>query len=76
MAENEVKGSPFVDDPGMYGKKIENIPKPKRDFGIDTEDTLFWDLAAVDATTSVDMSEINKFTNISDNRNELYSLID
>lgn len=76
MAENEVKGSPFVDDPGMYGKKIENVPKPKRDFGIDTEDTLFWDLAAVDATTSVDMSEINKFTNISDNRNELYSLID
>jgi len=76
MADNEVKGSPFVDDPSIYNKKLETVPKPEKKFGVDTDQTLLYDIASVQGSASIDMSEIDKFTNISDNRNELYALID
>lgn len=76
MTDKEVQGSPFVDDPSIYNKKLETVPKPQKKFGVDTDQTLLYDISAVDSASSIDMSEIDKFTNISDNRNELYSLID
>jgi len=75
MTDIETTGSAFAEDPLLYGKQIETVPKPEKTFGVDTHDTLLTDLASVQAS-QIDMSEINKFTNISDNRNELYSLID
>lgn len=76
MENKEVTGSPFVEDPSIYGKKLETVPIPEKKFGVDTDQTLLYDIASIQGTSSIDMSEIDKFTNISDNRNELYSLID
>ena len=74
MGNNETE-KPFEERPDLYAREIKNVPKPEKNIGIDTNDTLFWDLASVTAS-QIDMSEIEKFTNIADNRNQLYSLID
>lgn len=73
--ENNKTGKPFENRPDLYAREITNVPKPEKNIGIDTDDILFWDLASVQAS-QIDMSEIEKFTNIADNRNQLYSLID
>lgn len=73
--EDKRNETPFEKKVEIYGKQIETIPKPERNIGIDTDNTLLWDLASVQAER-IDLSEIDKFTNISDSRNQLYSLID
>lgn len=75
MAENKNENTPFVNDSNIYGKKIKAVPKPEKNIGIDLNDTLMSDLAAVQAS-QIDIGEIEKFTNVSDDRNMLYSVID
>jgi len=72
MDENN---SAIVNDSEMYGKKIISVPIPEKNIGVDTKNTLIGDLAYAQ-TSQVDYGEINKFSNISDDRNQLYSLID
>ena len=71
MAENNA----FVKDDTLYGKTIETVPKEPKNIGIDVDASLIYDLANLDASQR-DLSEIEKFTNISTDRNTLYSLID
>lgn len=75
MEDKNKQDSPFEKNVELYGKELKNVPKPERNIGVDTENSLLWDLASVQAER-VDLSEIEKFTNISDSRNQLYSLID
>ena len=69
--ENEV----FVKNDDLYGKEIKNAPRAEKNIGIDTEDSLIWDIASA-TSSQVDMQEIEKFTRITNDRNTLYSLID
>ena len=66
----------FVKDDELYGKNIETIPNPQKNIGIDTDDTLLWDLASIQGSQSVDIGELEKFTTLAGDRNQLYSLID
>lgn len=67
--------SAFVKDTELYGKKIVSVPKPAKNIGIDTDENLISDLA-VAQTSQINYGELDKFTSISDDRNQLYSLID
>lgn len=66
----------FVDDSDIYGKNIKTVPKPKNNIGIDTENKMIDDLSSVVGSQSIDMAELEKFTTLSGDRNQLYSLID
>ena len=81
MDENEVKNqeqeqSAFEYDDGLYGKKIEPTPVPEKNIGVDTDDILVQTLAEDGISSKVDVSAIEKFTSISQNRNEVYTLLD
>ena len=65
----------FIKNDELYGKEIKSVPKPEKNIGIDTEDSLIWDISAAQSS-QIDMQEIEKFTRITNDRNTLYSLID
>lgn len=58
------------------GKKIKPIPKPEKNIGLDVSDE-FWDamMAAGDANV-IDIGAINNFSQISNNRETLYQVLD
>ena len=68
--------SPFEQNDLLYNKKIETEPKPKVEIGIDLEDQIYNNIIDEGAATSIDISEIERFSTLSQNRNQLYSLID
>lgn len=59
----------------LYGKKINPVPMPPVDIGIDTDNKLIWDLDAVQSSR-VDTASINSLTSVSQRRDELYTMID
>lgn len=65
----------IVNDTELYGKKIKSMPVKEKNIGVDLNDTIINDLSTAQSS-QVDFGEIDKFTNISDDRNQLYSLID
>lgn len=58
------------------GQKIKPIPKPEKNIGIDVSDE-FWEamMAAADAN-KIDISAINSFSQLSQNRETLYQVLD
>ena len=58
-----------------YGDRTKPVPKPGIEFGVDTDNTLVYDLAAVDSSR-IDASRINAMTQVSQRRDQLYTMID
>ena len=60
----------------LYGKKTNAVPKPEKNIGVDVKDDFA--KAIIDAASAniLDFSEIEKFTTISQRRDELFSLLD
>lgn len=58
-----------------YGDRTNPVPKPKIEFGVDTDNTLVYDLSAVDSSR-IDSAKINAMTQVSQRRDELYNMID
>ena len=58
-----------------YGNRTRPVPKPSLEIGIDTENRLINDINAVDATR-IDTASINGMTQVSQRRDELYTMID
>ena len=58
-----------------YGDRTKPTPKPGVEFGVDTENTLVYDLSAVDSSR-IDAAKINSMTQVSQRRDELYNMID
>lgn len=58
------------------GKKIKPVPKPEINIGLDVSDA-FWDamMEAADAS-AIDIGAINSFSQISQNRETLYQVLD
>lgn len=65
------------DDNTDIGKTIKSVPKPEVNIGIDTKDTMLQNVAnAIDGGTALDINKINAFTQVSQNREQIYQLID
>lgn len=58
-----------------YGDRTKPVPKPGIEFGVDTDNTLIYDLAAVDSSR-IDAARINAMTQVSQRRDQLYTMID
>lgn len=73
---NENENSVFDSGIDLTGKKIVAKPVPEVNIGIDTSDSMLDDLIYAETSGGVDIGEINKFTQLSDDRNKLYDLLD
>lgn len=68
--------SAYVQDDNFYGKKTETVPKPQLDIGIDYNKTLQNKVISDGIATTLDISLIDSFSNISQSRETVYSLLD
>ena len=66
----------FENQSDLYGKKIKPIPKPKIEIGIDRTNSFTNNIVGEGDSGSIDISKINSFTQISSNRDTVYSLLD
>ena len=68
--------SAYVQDDNFYGKKTETVPKPQLDIGVDYNKTLQNKIISDGIATTLDISLIDSFSNISQSRETVYSLLD
>jgi hypothetical protein len=70
--------SPFetVDNSTTYDKPTKAIPKPEKNIGIDTKDTMFQNIIGAGESSQLDMSQLESFLNVSQSRDQVYTLLD
>lgn len=68
--------SAFVDDDSIYGVKTNPVPKPEKEIGIDTLHKFIDDLYYAGESSHVDISKIDSFSQVSQNRETVYQLLD
>ena len=75
--EEETEERPgFENQSDLYGKKIKPVPKPEIEIGIDRTNSFTNNIIGEGDSGSIDISKINSFTQISSNRDTVYSLLD
>ena len=74
-AESE-DGSAFQVKSDLYGQKIKPVAKPQAEIGIDRTDSFVNNIIEEGDSHQIDMSKIESFTQISNNRNTVYDLLD
>lgn len=68
--------SAFVDDQNQYNRKIKSMPRQPQEIGVDTNNTFFDNIINAGLNSKIDISEIESFTQASQNRNLIYDLLD
>lgn len=79
MAFEDIKGvekSAYEEQPDLYNKQIKTIPAPEREIGVDTKDTLLYNIINAAQNGQLDISMLDGFTSASQNRDSIYSLLD
>ena len=76
MAENLNTKDMYQDESPSLGHKINPIPKPETQIGIDTDDAFYDSIVEGGESAAVDITKINAFTQITDNRETLYETLD
>lgn len=73
----DFKNSPFEAEPQtVQNKRLNPIPKPEVNIGIDTNNGLADVIITAADSNSLDLSTISSFTNLARNRDTVYQLID
>lgn len=72
----ENNNSAFVNDDSLYNSKIVSIPKPEANIGIDTKEVLFDNIVNAGLSSSLDISALESFTQVSQSRDQLYAMLD
>ena len=68
--------SAIIDNKDNYGKKIKPVTAPKQQLSTKPEDDLVNTIIDKGIKGGLDIGEINKFTQISQQREQLYKLLD
>ncbi len=68
--------SAIVKDSDQLGKKIKVQPTPPTDIGTETNNEFLKQIADAGISSQLDLSEINKFTQVGQSRNQMYTMID
>ena len=68
--------SAFVQVTDEYNKKTKAIPKQQASFGIDTSESLFDNIIKAGIASKSDITELESFSQVSQNRNQIYDLLD
>ena len=72
----ENNNSAFVNDDSLYNSKIESIPKPEANIGVDTKEVLFDNITNAGLSSSLDISALESFTQVSQSRDQMYAMLD
>ena len=78
MDKDLIKDTAFSTEDSLYDKKINPIPKPEKEIGIDLTDSVITNIinANEGITSQFDVAALQNFTNVSRSRNELYQTLD
>lgn len=68
--------SVFTDAPDLYGTKIKSVPVPQKNIGIDTNGDFYSALIDGVKSSMVDISKLESFTQVSQNREMMYEVLD
>ena len=60
----------------IFNKKTVAVPVPERNIGIDTDNSFFDNLVNLGLSSKVDLTTIESFSQISQNRNLTYNVLD
>lgn len=66
----------FVNDEQSYDAKIQSIPKPEKNIGIDTKEVFFDNITNAGLASALDISELESFSQVSQSRDQVYSMLD
>ena len=72
----EIEKEVFKSSPDLYGKKIKATPKPPLEIGIDRKDSFVNNILEQGDSSQLDISKINSFLQISQQREVIYDLLD
>ena len=76
MDFDSIKDIAFSENDDLINKKIEPVPSPKEEIGIDLENTIMSNIADTIETSQFDVNSLNSFTQVSRSRNEIYDILD
>lgn len=66
----------YKEDPTEFGHKIKPKAVPETPIGIDTDDSFYDSIVQDGEATAIDINKINAFTQITNNRETLYDVLD
>ena len=72
----ESQNNAFVNDEKVYNSPIKSQPKPEKNIGIDTQEVLFDNIVNAGISSQLDISALESFSNVSQSRDQLYSMLD
>lgn len=75
-ANNKITDDVFVENPKELGGKINPVPKPETVIGIDTDNEFYKTLVEEGEAKAIDITQLNSFTYLSQNREQLYLVLD
>ena len=64
------------DNTDLVGKKVKAIPKEPQEIGIDVDNTFAMQVLDAIGTSTIDLNSIENFSNVSQNRESIFTLID
>ena len=77
MADNTINvNNIYKEDPTEFGHKIQPKVVPETPIGIDTDDSFYDSIVQDGEATAIDINKINAFTQITNNRETLYDVLD
>ena len=76
MDREQIKQTAFRNDEDIYNKNIEPTPIPQKEIGIDLDDTLLSNIVSSTESGQFDVNVVNSFTQVSRNRDVIYSTLD
>lgn len=68
--------TPFIDDESQYGIKTEPKPRKQHEIGVDLHNEFYNNIIDAGLQSKLDISEIESFSQASQNRNLIYDLLD
>lgn len=76
MADQEPEVRGYDKENDLIGTQIKPVPKPEKNIGTDTEGDFYQNILNAGESGQLDLTSIESFTQISQNRNLLYNTLD
>lgn len=76
MDKETIRDTAFVHDDDLYNTKIKPVSVPRKEIGIDLNNTVMSNIADTIETSQFDINALNSFTQVSRSRNEIYNVLD
>lgn len=76
MEDIKNQDTAYIKDDGFYHKRTQAVPKPELDIGIRTDGAIYDNIIEAGTSSTLDVSQLNAFSNLSQTRDTIYSLLD